>query len=636
MSTFNTKETIMAGGKNVNFDRQLYRLTPEWELYTTVVNTLGLEGTFYETGNERIRRIRKLVSVCDHRFTAQLAVYARQKMNLRTIPIILIVELAAIHRGDSLVSKTVEKCILRADEITELLACYQWHNKNGHLKGMSAQLIKGLRTVFNRFDEYQFAKYSFIFSYSYRPGCKKAKKIVTLRDALFLVHPKAKDEHQQQIFDRLAKNELQPPYTWEHEKAALQKRRYSSFGERLEAEHEMWEEMVVSGRLGTMALIRNLSRMYSLGISDEALDKVCEQLLDKEKLLKSGIMPFRLYNVLCNLKNINSSTGHFGYSYHFKYSHRCYRQKIQNIIKYQVYKKVKYRIEYPCSPNARNLLFLLSEKNGDVQLGKHPTYTTHIRRKRWLWRRRTRNLYKIRRRVRKERRIWKKYCHAFELSLRHDQNPPRKLWRLCHVINDACEILAGKIKGFDANTRVLIAGYLSREMSERTIHKESVVKLKHIALYLSNMLAYKCDNVLFGWITTKFSPVLIKNTGFRLEDYKALDEMWYITQPQPANGLGVLKWMTRKREVRDKIIIFTDGQILFGSMFTEQWKKYKRLVNPDAKLYIFDLGGSGTTPVKSEDNDVFTIAGWNDSVFDILENLEQGESALNQIRSIKL
>jgi len=199
------------------------------------------------------------------------------------------------------------------------------------------------------------------------------------------------------------------------------------------------------------------------------------------------------------------------------------------------------------------------------------------------------------------------------------------------VINDACEILAGKIKGFDANTRVLIAGYLSREMSERTIHKES-----DIALYLSNMLAYKCDNVLFGWITTKFSPVLIKNTGFRLEDYKALDEMWYITQPQPANGLGVLKWMTRKREVRDKIIIFTDGQILFGSMFTEQWKKYKRLVNPDAKLYIFDLGGSGTTPVKSEDNDVFTIAGWNDSVFDILENLEQGESALNQIRSIKL
>ena len=61
MGTFNTKETIMAGGKNLNFDRQLYQLSPEWELYTTVVNTLGLNGTFYESGNERLRRIRNLV-----------------------------------------------------------------------------------------------------------------------------------------------------------------------------------------------------------------------------------------------------------------------------------------------------------------------------------------------------------------------------------------------------------------------------------------------------------------------------------------------------------------------------------------------------------------------------------------------
>ena len=81
MSTFNTKETIMAGGKNLNFDRQLYRLSPEWELYTTVVNTLGLNGSFYESGNERLRRIRHLVGKCDHRFTAKLAVYARRRFS---------------------------------------------------------------------------------------------------------------------------------------------------------------------------------------------------------------------------------------------------------------------------------------------------------------------------------------------------------------------------------------------------------------------------------------------------------------------------------------------------------------------------------------------------------------------------
>lgn len=105
---------------------------------------------------------------------------------------------------------------------------------------------------------------------------------------------------------------------------------------------------------------------------------------------------------------------------------------------------------------------------------------------------------------------------------------------------------------------------------------------------------------------------------------------------EPQNGVGVLKWMTSHRDVEDKVILFTDGQILFGPMFTEQWKKYKRLVNPHAKLYIFDLAGYGTTPIEAGDDDVYTIAGWNDSVFDILEKLEQGSNALKEIRDIKL
>ena len=60
------------------------------------------------------------------------------------------------------------------------------------------------------------------------------------------------------------------------------------------------------------------------------------------------------------------------------------------------------------------------------------------------------------------------------------------------------------------------------------------------------------------------------------------------------------------------------------------------MVNPDAKLYIFDLAGYGTTPVKSGSDDVYTIAGWNDSVFDILEKLEQGSNALKEIRDIRI
>ena len=38
-----------------------WRMTPEWELYTTVVTTMGVEDKFYEGGEERVRRIADLV-----------------------------------------------------------------------------------------------------------------------------------------------------------------------------------------------------------------------------------------------------------------------------------------------------------------------------------------------------------------------------------------------------------------------------------------------------------------------------------------------------------------------------------------------------------------------------------------------
>ena len=32
-----------------------WRMTPEWELYSTVVTTMGVEDKFYESGEDRVR-----------------------------------------------------------------------------------------------------------------------------------------------------------------------------------------------------------------------------------------------------------------------------------------------------------------------------------------------------------------------------------------------------------------------------------------------------------------------------------------------------------------------------------------------------------------------------------------------------
>ena len=64
-----------------------YRLTPEWELYTSVVTT-SLNNSFYEQEEERIERVRTLIGKCNPLFVAQLAAYARETMNLRSIPLV--------------------------------------------------------------------------------------------------------------------------------------------------------------------------------------------------------------------------------------------------------------------------------------------------------------------------------------------------------------------------------------------------------------------------------------------------------------------------------------------------------------------------------------------------------------------
>lgn len=158
-----------------------YKLTPEMELYSAVV-TAGLSDNFYEKSDTRLARIQELMLKNNPEYVAKLAVYARNEMYMRSVPMVLAVELAKANSGNAVVSKTVNGVVKRADEITELLAYYQLaNNRNGvkKLNKLSKQIQKGLSEAFNRFDEYQFAKYN------------RATE-VKLRDALFIVHPKAK------------------------------------------------------------------------------------------------------------------------------------------------------------------------------------------------------------------------------------------------------------------------------------------------------------------------------------------------------------------------------------------------------------------------------------------------------------
>jgi hypothetical protein len=67
------------------------------------------------------------------------------------------------------------------------------------------------------------------------------------------------------------------------------------------------------------------------------------------------------------------------------------------------------------------------------------------------------------------------------------------------------------------------------------------------------------------------------------------------------------------------------------------WMDYRKKVAPDAKLYLFDLAGLGNTPFDlRQDQGVALIAGWSDKVFEVLDALENGETAVALIDAIEL
>src|ERR1700753_2316021 len=100
-----------------------YKMVPEMELYAAVA-TAGLSDQFYEASDEKLVRLRKLIANTDDAFVARLAVYAREQMYLRSIPLVLVVEMAKTHKGDVLVSRLTNRVIQRTDEIAELLSYY--------------------------------------------------------------------------------------------------------------------------------------------------------------------------------------------------------------------------------------------------------------------------------------------------------------------------------------------------------------------------------------------------------------------------------------------------------------------------------------------------------------------------------
>jgi 60 kDa SS-A/Ro ribonucleoprotein len=232
------------------------RINAYQQLRRSVCSCMLWEKEFYEDGQTVANRIISLVKEVNPDQVAELAIDAREKFKLRHIPLLLVRELA--RQGYKKTGETLARVIQRPDELTEFLAIY-W--KDGR-QPLSSQVKKGLAEAFTKFSSYQLAKYS-------------RDEAVKLRDVLFLSHAKPKNEEQAKDWKALVDGVLTVPDTWEVALSAGKDKK------------ETWERLLSEGKLGALALLRNLRNMKEVRVDEK---KIFEAL---NSMKIDRVLPFR-------------------------------------------------------------------------------------------------------------------------------------------------------------------------------------------------------------------------------------------------------------------------------------------------------------------------------------------------------
>lgn len=248
------EEERLAGGYGTHGAKQ----PEEQQLRRLVMACMLWEDNAYSDGLSVVDSIKNLVHKLPPPITASIAVEARFQQKLRHVPLLLCRELARhpdIVDCPNLLVSILEKVIHRPDEMTEFLSLYWKDNldgDSGKKKTLSAQVKKGLSAAFQKFDEYQLAKYN------------RKSKTVSLKDVLSLCHPKPKDPQQEDIWNRLLNNKLTTPDTWE---VGLSKAKTP------EDKRDVWVHLIESKKLGASAFLKNLRNMKTVDVPRSVIVK---------------------------------------------------------------------------------------------------------------------------------------------------------------------------------------------------------------------------------------------------------------------------------------------------------------------------------------------------------------------------
>lgn len=246
-----TKIENRAGG-------QAYKQTPELELVSHLLTSF-VNDQFYRTKAEGMQDLANVLKRVDPEFAAKAAIFARNEFGMRSVTQLLAYFLGPYASGKPWAKSFYNKVVFRVDDMLEIAALFKGKLPNA--------VKKGFREALGRFDAYQLAKYR---------GEGKAASLV---DLVNLIHP-VPTEKNSEALSLLVRGGLKNTETWEAKLSAGQE--------------DAWEELLNSGRLGYLALIRNLRNIEAKGLEKPAV----EQIVNETQIKKSKVFPFQIDEAL--------------------------------------------------------------------------------------------------------------------------------------------------------------------------------------------------------------------------------------------------------------------------------------------------------------------------------------------------
>lgn len=290
MSKFNKTREKRVPTEINEMGEKAYKLEAKEELIATCLTTF-LQGSYYESENQVVNRIKEATSKVDEEFVAKLAIYLRDDANMRSVTHLLAGELAPRLSGKEYASRFYKKVSVRPDDMSEILAYY--FSKGN--KKIAAAMKKGFKAKLESMDPYLIDKY------------KMNKKNISLVDLVNLMHP-TPTQTNAEAYKRLMKGEsLDGLYS-----TKIMEKVMSEAGQKAKETKQDVTELkaaaiteVLDGNTPIMNLLRNLRNIIET--APDQVDKAIAHLTNKEKVLKSRLLPFRFataYEEIEKLKGI--------------------------------------------------------------------------------------------------------------------------------------------------------------------------------------------------------------------------------------------------------------------------------------------------------------------------------------------